>query len=270
MNLVETIEKLTAIGAAQTPPIPLKLDHAAMVPDGYAVQDLTELAEKHLPAPRRKKASVTLHDADSFCRYFKNHEDESSVVFANTETCEFKAVLDYHGMGEQPAGWREHQASFVLMTTPEWNTWTGMNKKQMDQMTFAEFIENNAPDVKTPPAASLLDIAKDLKVKSDVTFNSGVKASNGQQVVTFAEQIKATMGTGNIELPERFTIRLVAYVGTAPVELEAMLRIRVREGKLAIWYDLLRAHKVKEAAFLAAVDQIGKGCGKPVLLGKPW
>lgn len=269
MNLLETVERLVDLGKAQADPIPLKVDQAVLVPDGYTVEDLTGLAEKYLPAPRRKRASVTLHDAESFCGYYKNHKSPASVVFADTQTCEFKAILDYHGMGEQPAGWREHQAGFVLMTTPEWNTWTGSHHKGMSQMDFAEFVENNAPDFKNPPAAAMLDIAKDLKVKNDVTFNSGVKVSNGQQQLTFTEQLKATMGGGNVEVPERFTIRVVAYVGTAPVELEALLRIRVKEGKLTIWYDLLRAHKVKEEAFSNAVKQISAGCGKPVLLGKP-
>ncbi len=269
MNLLETVERLIDVGKAQAAPIGLKVDQAVLVPDGYSVEDLTPYAEKYLEAPRRKRASVTLHDAGSFCQYFKDHENPASVVFADTQTCEFKAILDYHGMGEQPAGWREHVAGFTLMETVEWKTWSTSNKKHQSQQEFAEFIESNLPDIKSPPAAAMLDISKDLKIHNEATFNGGVKLSNGQQRVTYVEDIKATVGQSAMEVPERFTIRVAAYVGTEPVEVEALLRLRVRDGKLAIWYELLRPHKVKEAAFSNAVKQISAGCGKPVLLGKP-
>lgn len=269
MNLLETVERLIDVGKAQAVPIGLKTDQAVLVPKGYTVEDLTPMAEKYLPAPRRKRATITLHDAESFCKYFKDHESPASVVFADTQTCEFKAILDYHGMGEQPAGWREHKANFTLMTTPEWKEWNEWSKKQFSQQQFAEFLESNLPDIKSPPAAAMLDISKDLKIHNEATFNGGVKLSNGQQRVTYVEDIKATVGSSAMEVPERFTIRVSAYVGTEPVEVDAFLRLRIRDGKLSIWYELLRPHKVKESAFSDAVKQISAGCGKPVLLGKP-
>ena len=63
----------------------------------------------------------------------------------NTVEEEFVGVLDYHEV-ETP-GWCDHTATFKPRRSVEFETWMGQNRKQMTQVDFARFLEENMPDI---------------------------------------------------------------------------------------------------------------------------
>lgn len=239
----------------------------AVVPKNSTVVDLSTFAEKYLPAPKRKKARAILQDAASFCEYWKRFSEPNSLLFGDPNTTQFIAWLDYHGGHDQAAGWRDHTAHYVLQETADWRTWIGSNGKKMSQADFAQFIEDNTPDIIKPSAADMMEIAREMTAKKDVEFSSGTRLKDGRNEIRYTENVSANLKNGQMEVPEFFTIRIVAYTGTTPVEVQARLRYRIEQAKLTLWYDLLRPHKVKEAAFNAALKSIQEGCGTTVLLG---
>lgn len=273
----ETIDYLLKRGAERAPTIIAKRGEVFVLPNG-AVQDLGEIANKYADAPLRKAANVTIQDIASFAAYWHMHEVPASVIFGDPVACTFTAIFDYHGHGsDSAAGFCQHRAGFGLVMTPEWTTWLSNNGngRKKNQVQFAEFIEDNTPDIykpegsNLPDAAGMLETARELQAKGDMQFVSSIRLSDGKQQFTYNENSTATVGKGNMSVPEEFMIRLVPYVGADVVQVTARLRFRIADGKLMFWYDLLRPHKVQEAAFDSALKFVEKETGKQVFIGKP-
>jgi len=225
---------------------------------GYSLQDV----EKHLPAPVRKRGLVTLYQPDSFVAYVNAYADVDSAIFADVQESKLTAVIDYHRAGDGSARWGEFRAIYGPRITSEWKTWTDQNKKELTQVTFAEFLENNLPDIASPDGATLLEIAQNLQIKKDVAFKSSIRLANGETQFTYEERHDDDAAKGEMKLPELVILGLAPYEGLAKREVQARLRYRIRDGgKLVIWFDIVRAHKILEDAFAAIVDRVHKGVG---------
>ena len=146
-----------------------------MTPPGFKVENLTPWLDANRTTPRRKEANVSLTDQQSFVQYWRNHHTEASVCFADPDNFTFRAILDYHSKSsEGPAGWRKHIATFGMKKSVEWNTWMGRatEQRKMTQEIFAEFLEDNAPDIIKPASADMIDLAKDLELHKDVVYTA--------------------------------------------------------------------------------------------------
>lgn len=269
-DLTMFMEKAMKVGLTQGEPKALAVNTYAVVPAGYSVEDLTPIAEKHLPHPRQKRATVEMTDCSSFVRYFKDHfEDMRSAIFADSESRMFTAIFDYHGTGsESAAGWQRHKAIYRLSPTPEWAAWLTKDRIKMELRDFAEFLQENATDCVKPPAAAMIDIARGLNIKRAVNFSSGIELANGQVQLNYQESIEGTVAAGSVQFPEEFTINVAPYVGTQPRRVEAWLRYRLEGQKVNFYYELKRKAKVAEEAFLSALKTIEQDTNTMVYLGK--
>lgn len=269
-DLTQFMDKAMRIGATQGSPKDLAVNTYAVVPSSYSIEDLTPIAEKHLPHPRQKKATVEMTDCGSFVRYFKAHfEDMRSVIFADSENRVFTAIFDYHGTGsESAAGWQRHKAKYQLSPTPEWAAWLTKDRIKMELRDFAEFLQENASDCVKPPAAAMIDIARGLNIKRSVNFSNGIELANGQVQLNYQESIEGTVAAGSVKFPEEFTINVAPYVGTQPRNVGAWLRYRLDGAKVTFYYELKRKEKVAEEAFLSALKTIEQDTNTMVYLGK--
>lgn len=259
---------------AQAPLINVDRKGVAIFPTtGQVVSLENELLDAN---PKRKRAAVSLYEAESFIDYIKRFAiKDRSIIFgaANETGGSFKSVLDYHdaeGAVPNNANWGEHTCALVLATTPEWARWLGQNNKPMTQEQFAEFIEDNAPDIITPDAAVLLDMATLLQGKKSVTFKSSRNLRNGSIELSYSERIEETSGSRDdaMQLPDRIVVKMMPFVGCAGVEIPARLRFRISDsGKVSFTYILDRPFKVLEAAFNAVAAQVESETGIPVMLG---
>lgn len=230
--------------------------------------------EKFSANPLRKRATASFMDADSLSAYINAHKIAAQTVILGTFTIDggkFVSVLDYHAQGETgAANWGQHVASFTPQVTPEWARWNANNDKLLPQVVFANFIEDNLPDIVSPASADLLEIVQDLVAKKSVNFRSSNRLSNGESALVYEEQIESS-GTKNraeLKVPNTFTIFVAPFVGCEPVSIDARLRFRIEEnGRLSFSYILNRPHKVIEAAFKAMRQEIASKTGLPVLLG---
>ena len=145
----------------------------------------------------------------------------------------------------------------------------------MDQVAFAEFIEANFPDIHSadgagPSGADLLEVATNFKATGKVNFASGTRLQNGTVNFTYQEEINGSAGPkGDIKVPETFFIAVAVFEGGSPYKVEAKLRYRLKDGKLALWFELIRDHKVLEAAFKDVWDQISAGTEATIWRGTP-
>lgn len=263
-----SVTEAAALGAAvSNPQIPKNAaGHAGIpfvtIPAGYVLADL----EKHFSVPARKRGTVAFRDAASFCAAVASGKSHGTTLYSNPSAPSFTCVFNDHG--DEP-GWRDHVATYACPKSVEWLMWVGMNKKQMTQVDFAQFIEDNAPDCVVPEAATMIEISRSLQAKKGVSFASGIRLDNGQTQFKYEETINGTAGSkGQLTIPETFSIGIAVLEGGPKYQVHARLRYRISDaGVLTMWFDLERPHKVLEDAAKEVLAFIEKMTGMPVLNG---
>lgn len=220
-----------------------------VVKDGYRVEKVDGL-QALLPTPRRKAATVTLYTPESFVDYVQAFGDQHTLITADVAETRLDAWLDYHQAGEGTPRWREHKAHYVVRKTKEWLLWNEASGKAKSQFDFAVFLEDNLPDIATPPGGELLALVKHLQIKNDVRFSGKVNPSDGSKQLLYQETIQGNDVNGDVRIPDEFVLGLQPFEGSDRFQVTARLRYRVESGgALKLWVDLLRPHKVLEEAF---------------------
>jgi len=213
------------------------------VPSDHKIVNL----ESYLEAPLRKAGTTTLRDAASFIALVNEQKNGSTKLFGQFDPPAFTAVFNAHAAAP---GWGDHKASYACPLSVEWKRWMGSNTKQMNQADFAQFIEDNLPDICSPSSAEILEVSRTLEAKKAVQFGSSIRLSDGQNQFTYEETIEGTSAKGQMRIPEFFLIAIPVFEGsTTANQIKARLRYRINnERKLVMWYDLERPHKDLEAA----------------------
>jgi uncharacterized protein YfdQ (DUF2303 family) len=233
-----------------------------VIPEGFKLEDL----ERMMPSPARTRGITKLRDTNSFIQFVKGvvQDDADGIaIYGTMDKPSFTAIFNHNG-------WRDWRAVYDCPLSREWDTWLGTSGRQMSQADFARFIEDNLPDVANPPAAEMLEISRSLEAKKKVNFASGIRLSNGQNELTYEEEISGTAAKGKLQVPETFTIGIPVLDGGERYAVEARLRYRIAEGgKLTMWYDLNRPHKILEDAVKAVWDKIAGETALPMYHGIP-
>jgi uncharacterized protein YfdQ (DUF2303 family) len=232
-----------------------------IVPKDYEVKDL----EAFLPRPLRIKQEVILYDTDSFIGYVKEFMTGATLIFFDVQQETFFAAFDYHEI-DKPS-WCEHSAQFKPRRSVEFTTWMDSNRKQMTQVEFARFLEENLPDVVEPNSAELLQVALTFEAKKAVEFSSGVRLSNGQIEFQYDEIVRGTAQKGKIEVPEKFVLGVPIHVNGPAYRIDVRLRWRLQEGKVAFWYEVVRPHRLIEHALKEISQRIANETALPLLTG---
>lgn len=242
----------------------------AIVPEGYEVEYM-EVRDY----PLRPVAKVKLRDAASFAAWFNDHKVRRSRIYALLQPAQFLAVIDdfdtsadvaSQGLSGQ-ADWREFRALFEVPASVEWRTWSGSNKKAMSQVEFAQFLLDNLPDVLEPAGSVLYDLALRFEASTGGAFKSHVRLQDGSTQLHWVNE--TTQGNADARLPDVIKLRIPVFENGQAVDIDARLRFRAKDAQLSIWYELVRPHKVLEAAFRDIWTYIGTQCQTTILLGSP-
>lgn len=262
-----------ASSEGKTPPIAIDPDTKQALPGvlPYAVVPTTHKIEsleryvynEYSPRPHRLKQHVALSSLDSFCSYVAKFKDERTAVFADLDEFKFTAILDYHGSPAEPS-WKSHTASFTLQKSPELQVWTSKNKNAFDQQAFAEFIEANSADIIRPAAATLIEKALIFQSTSEVKFTSIKNLGNGNTTFMYSSQ---ESGNGTGTFPNELVLRIELFEGGGLRDFTALLRYRIENGKLKIFYELLSVERQMRAAFREIFKSLESRVSAPVYLG---
>lgn len=268
---IKHVQDTAAAAVIKPIAIPEATYPAVVVPEGHKVVFLEQAVyNEHRQAPERKTGNIHVQQVASLLEYWSLYADEDSRAFADPATVSVLAILDYHhSSAERTARWRQHRCTLTLTKTDEWQTWKKLDGKPQTQADFADFLEDNAPDIVEPNAATFVEAARDLRAKSEVNFQSAQVAKDGSINFAYQEETKGSFGKANMEIPERFTIAVPVFDGMDKVRIQARLRYRINQGKLTMWYSLFRAEYHEREAFQAVVDQIQEKTGRHVFIGKP-
>lgn len=232
-------------------------------PLDYVAKQLDDLAIE----PIRIKQTVHHTTAASFIDYYNRFSNEKSAIFINDENCYFSAILDYHKPGSADArampGWNQHRSHFTLEPTEDFKAWKENNKKPMSQDDFGRFIEDHLPNIQTPPAADMLEIALSIQAKTEVKFSKATRLQDGQTQFSYSEVIDGQAGNkGQLKIPDTFSIGIALYRGCPAYKIDARLRYRINNGALQMWYELIRLHDVIDDNMKDVTEQIIQGIAK--------
>ena len=262
-NIQAAIAAGAALGGPRSPVAQPGAGVFAVVPKDYRIESL----ESYLPRPLRIEQNILLHDADSFIAYVNAfRQDDQTRIFFDGGDGAFMAVFDYHKFSEEPA-WCEHTALFKPRRSVEFEVWMGMNRKQMTQVDFARFLEENMPDVVEPNSAELLQVALTFEAKKSVEFSSGVRLNNGQIQFQYDEVVRGTAQKGTIEIPEQFILGISIHVNGPAYRIPVRLRWRLQEGKVVFWYEVVRPHRFIDDALKEMRERVAKETEVPILAG---
>ncbi len=259
----EVIDELLSVGASRAEVFDLPDDNKGiLVPDGYRITTYKDPYK----LPPHIAARTTFSKLDSFLTYVHDFKTETTRLFGTYDNSQIIAYLDYHGQNGPEA--IAHSSVLTLMKSTEWANWTGINGKALDQVTFAEFLEENRLNVINPDGATLLDIVTTLEAKTEVTFQSSIRLGNGTAKLNFQEEQTAKGGgNGSLDIPTMLQLGLPVYRYGTPYTLSAFLRMRIQGGKVSFIVKLDNPAKVVEAAFADICVKITSDLQLPVLEG---
>lgn len=247
-------ESLVNIGAALGETKVVRQDdlsnakHFIVLPEGYEAQEVD--FEEFRQVPVRNAGSVRVATVESFLLFAERElMPDTTVCFADLDQGQFRIVFNYAAGGGKP-GWADREVVLKLKRTTSWDRWIQSNKKQMDQLPFADFIEENLPDIAEPAAADIVEMIQQLKVHRKAEFVSVVDPKTGFTNLTFNEQVSGETLKGNIEFCGKFVLGLVPFRGSDKYKVEASLRFNINDqNKLKVFYSLINADLVEEDAF---------------------
>lgn len=225
----------------------------AIVPKDWSIEDVS----KYLPPPSRIKQKVELLNLPSLVDYTLKFKGAKTVIFADEGLATYDVALDYHGQ-DGTRGDIDHVARYSCPLSDSWKTWHVMNGKPQTQADFGKFVEANLVDIVNPSGADMLHMALSLQVKKSAKFESDLRLDNGQTQFGYTEEIRGTHKGGNLAIPDMFQLGLQVFIDGDGYPLDARLRYRLDEGKLWVWYELVRPNDVYRAAVKAVSDNIRK------------
>ena len=252
--------------------------HTILVPAGASVRevDVKAFEDRYRDYPRRKTGTVHVQSDDSFVAYLAKHGLVATEVWADPARKQLVGVINAHaesdtGLDEGTAGHGDHQVSLELIHSPEWLAWTQHDKKWMDQQAFAEHLEDNAADVTTPDAATMLEIAQTFHATTGTLFKSAQRLHSGEVTLNYEESTGARAGEkGDLEIPTQFVLSIKPYAGQEDVaEVVARFRYRIRQGQLSLSYALVRPEDHALAVFTGIVASVNDSISQPVYTGRP-
>ncbi len=265
-NQAETIAALAVKAAGG--PISVKTASGReflVVPQGYNHVEVTPANSLAVNLPKNITQGVTLQNADALVEYLKRFKRPDSLMFADMTDSRIIAAIDYHASDK--AELVVHRASLLLPFSEEWKIWTGISGQLKPQLEFARFIEENAPDIKAPDAATLLESVRDLQARRSVNFIKAVRTASDNENFEFTDNTEART-KGDLELPTKFLLSIPVYFGDAPTEVQAFLRWKMDEGSLTLGIKLHRAEHIRQAAFKLIVTDAIERTGVVAVNGK--
>lgn len=217
--------------------------------------------------PWRPRGTTTTRDSASFVQAITDQENGSQHprLFADPDGRRLVAVLN-----PDPDGWGDYRVLLQLQTSREWQEWTGIDRRLVSQVDFAEFIEQHTPDIVAPDAATMLELAQSFHATRSVRFESSQRLKSGETALQYVEDVEAK-GRGQVAIPDTVALELPVFDGGSVVDVDARLRWRIDGQSLRLGVVLIRPDTIERSAFMRVVDDVQqlRGDAAPVMFGWP-
>lgn len=228
-----------------------------------------ENVEGLLLRPVRKTGCPQFTRSNSFCEYVNEQKEAESRLYVTGPTTVL-AIINHHAHQEDEPGWGDHRASFQLTKTAEWCVWNNSNGKNMDQRTFAQFLDDNSEDIASPAGSELLELVRTIKASQRLELSGEVNEKNELTGSTFSLLGQTKVGAKEeVELPGEFTLSIAPYEGSEKLPVRARLRFQINNAKLSLSYELVKVAKIERQALENIVKGIEEAVEMTAWYGQP-
>jgi len=158
------------LGGDKAPPTPF-----VVLPHNCRVESLAHLSDPE------KNYSHEFTDIESFVDFVNAYQDERTRLYGLTAEGSFLAIIDDHrpDRDEFALSPKKQTARLKLEKTSEAKSWLDGQNRELSQVAFALFVEDNVHSVVKPSGADFLQVALTLQAKKGVNFRSGHRLENG-------------------------------------------------------------------------------------------
>lgn len=298
----DAVEKLATLGSratgveiveVATPDVfeglPDSFPLAVLHGDVPKLATVKQLAEEWRNYPDHRRGVAIVGDVQSFIDLVNRHKHDDSVVFVNSDWRKpsMTSVIDYHCVDATgPADFGMHRVHYAFPFSDEWKVWQKFDGQPMDQATFAEFIEERAPDMTTLPEAEaahharelqvakigmpmeIFELARGLEVNVGGKVKQNIKLQSGEAKISFVEEHTGRDGQP-ITVPGAFALRIPLFYNQEPIDIPVRLRYRIVGGQVVWIYKLFRVDRLVTEAVRVAKQDVESGTALPVYEGAP-
>jgi uncharacterized protein YfdQ (DUF2303 family) len=266
----DAVDQIAQLATQATEPARVEAGNLYVVVTRDGAKTLDFTGDQYLDEPKRKTGTTVVRDVASFAELWTKHGVNGvSEVYADRDRLTVTAVLDAHSI--TTPGWGSHRLVLQLQHTTAYKAWREASGREMDQETFATFLEDNRADIHTPAAAEMLEVAQSIQATSNVEFASGHRLADGQRRIGYVETNTARAGTkGELSIPAEIVLALFVFKGATQADaFTARFRHRINGGQLRLQFKLDRPDDVVDAAFAGVVTEVAEQCATTVLVGAP-
>ncbi|GGF56444.1 hypothetical protein GCM10007301_15120 [Azorhizobium oxalatiphilum] len=219
---------------------------------------------EHIEAARppiERKGTAKVTTLASFIDLSNRHKTGKSVIFGKTAWPDPKltTVLDYFDSQEE-ATFGKHRVEYSFPLTEEFKAWIDNNGLEMDQVTFAAFLENHAAELASPfpgeksefeqlfkerfaEPNELITLSRELEVFQSAKVKQSTRLQSGERQVIFTTEHQTSSGE-KVDIPGIFMVSVAPFVSgdrEAPtVRIPARIRYRLKDGAIKWFYQLYR------------------------------
>ncbi|MDX0213115.1 DUF2303 family protein [Sinorhizobium meliloti] len=218
-----------------------------------AVSNVADLFERFREHPRRKSGTAKVATLESLISLIDRHKTEHSAIFAETnwEKPSITAVFDYHeakngGLADNG----KHRAHYEFPLSEEWKARVKINGKPLEQVEFAEFIEDHIAELSAPDSFEaedfrgkfgfkvaypneLVALSRGLQVHAETRVKNNVVLQSGEGEITWDEEHRDAQGN-KLTVPGMFILSIAPFFMGDPTRIPVRLRYRVSGGKV-LW-----------------------------------
>jgi uncharacterized protein YfdQ (DUF2303 family) len=250
-----------------------------------SASSLSGLLEPWRTRPERKIGTAAVNTLESFIDLVERHKTDNSVIFADTDwqRPSLTAVVDYHAAEEAAFG--QHRIHYAFPRSEEWKVWTDKHGKPLNQVDFAEFIEDHIQDLTAPDGLEeegferlfsckvgypndLVMLSRGLQINAEVRVKNAIKLQTGESQITFEEDHKNADGHP-INVPGVFVINIPIFHGGAATRIPVRLRYKLRDGVIAWTFLLHRPDVYITEEVRRDLERAARELDLPKFEGKP-
>lgn len=264
-----------------------------VVPAGQTVQGVKQFLDVYLKKPERRRGTLTAFDSDSFVKITNRFKNDNSALFQkashgdNAFAASLLSILNYSPATDknEDADNNDHRVQYGFPISEELKLWLGNNKKPMNSVEFATFLEDNISDMviatdnwsvnfgengvptfSTP--SKIVELSRGIEVRVDERVTNAYRVSDGSFAMQYTNENKDATGQP-LKLPEWFCLGIKVFENGDFYQLPARLRFRVKDGQVAWHYELYRKRDVLTAAFTQDCSNAASLTGLPLYNGSP-
>jgi uncharacterized protein YfdQ (DUF2303 family) len=237
------------------------------------MKDVLAELDRRRANPVRRSGTTSHDELMSFIDHVNRNKVESrTTIWADTSNTTFTAIYNDHDTGgsEDKAGWRDHRAVYTCPLSPEWIQWNDKADEWLTQEDFAQWLEERMEDLAAgidnlcPAPVELLEMARNLQIYTEGTFQKKIDPATGQYSMVCKEEHRSD----STKIYRNFAAGLRIFDGGEKYRVEMRIKFNLKNGRPYFMFTVHRSSELVADAFGEMRETIYANTELPVFAGR--